>query len=211
MWHRLLPLGLFVFLALSTRAQVPDSLYHTLPPNLLPPPPPDSAHTDSLPPEPRMGFFYRVWKKDYPSPKKALFLSLAVPGAGQLYNKRWWKVPLVYGGLAGMVYLVDRNSTQYKRFQQAYLAALKGEPHEFGSALDAGDLLRLRNTADKNRQLSYIGLFAVYLFQATEALVDAHLRSFDVSDDLSARFQPALLPAPDGPLAPGIGLVLRFE
>ncbi|MCI5081876.1 MAG: DUF5683 domain-containing protein [Saprospiraceae bacterium] len=128
------------------------------------------------------------------SPKRAAFLSLALPGAGQVYNGRWWKVPLVYGALGGMVYLIDYNTGLYNRLQTALTAERNSETHEFtGTAIgNLNSLITLRDQFDKNRQLSYIGLVFVYALQSIEAFVDCHLQQFDVSDDLSLRIKPEL-------------------
>lgn len=147
---------------------------------------------------PAKGWWYRTFRENYPDPKKAATLSLVLPGAGQLYNKRWWKVPLVYGAMGGMVYSIDYNTRNYRRFRDAYILALKGLPHEFSQFnLETTAIKRYRDQFDKRRQLSWIGLVAVHLLQAAEAFVDAHLMQFDVSDDLSLHWQlgPALVPA----------------
>lgn len=133
-------------------------------------------------------------------PKKALLWSV-VPAGGQIYNRRWWKVPLVFSAFAGMVAAVDYNSSNYSRFQDAYDKQLAGETHEFtGTRLeDANQLRVLRNSFDRNRQLSYVGLFAVFALQGVEAFVDTHLRNFDIDDDLSQRieFRPRfMVPSP---------------
>jgi len=132
------------------------------------------------------------FSKDYPKPSKALILSI-IPGGGQAYNKKWWKMPIVYGAMAGMIYLVDRNTDEYLYYKRAYRRKVRGLPHDLSGqgGLDSAPYLKAsRDQADKNTQLSYIGLFAVYGLAGIEAFVDAHLSSFDVSDDLSIRVQP---------------------
>lgn len=158
-------------------------------------------------------FFYRVFKKNYPNPNMALYLSMAVPGGGQIYNKRWWKLPLVYGAYGGLIYSAQYNTRNYRRLRDAYIAELNGEPHEFSDTrLQADDLKRLRDGFDKNKQLSYIGIFAVHLLQSAEAFVDCHLRTFDVSDDLSLRLKPSVLPStPSSQPVFGIGIALTIR
>jgi hypothetical protein len=170
----------------------------------------DSVVEDSVPSKKR--FFYRVFKENYPNPNMALYLSLAIPGGGQIYNERWWKLPFVYGAYGGLIYAVQYNTTNYRRLRDAYIAELNGQPHEFSDTrLKADDLKRLRDGFDKNKQLSYIGIFAVHLLQSAEAFVDCHLRTFDVSDDLSLRLKPSFIPAaPDAPSSLGIGFALTF-
>lgn len=161
------------------------------------------------------GWWHQTFKAGYPDPKKAAILSLALPGAGQLYNKRWWKLPLVYGAMGGMVYSIDYNTRQYRRFSQAYILALRGEPHEFiDYNLSTQAIKRYRDQFDKRRQLSWIGLAAVHLLQSAEAFVDAHLMQFDLSEDLSLQWRFETLP-PSGFLLADAGatkvvLVLFF-
>ncbi len=163
------------------------------------------------------GWWYRTFKADYPDPKKAATLSLALPGAGQLYNKRWWKLPLVYGAMGGMVYSIDYNTRQYRRFSEAYILALKGEPHEFVAYnLSTQAIKRYRDQFDKRRQLSWIGLVAVHLLQAAEAFVDAHLMQFDLSEDLSLQWRlesrpiPSTTPRAGNPAETRLAFVLFF-
>ncbi|HMQ45842.1 MAG TPA: DUF5683 domain-containing protein [Saprospiraceae bacterium] len=130
--------------------------------------------------------------KDYPNPKKALLIGLVVPGGGQMYNKRWYKLPFVYGALTGMVLLIDYNQSRYRRLSDALDLKRQDLPHEFsGTAIDNISTLRsLRDGFDKNTQLSYVGLFIVYALQSIEAFVDAHLKDFDIDDDLGLRIKP---------------------
>ncbi len=156
----------------------------------------------------------KFFSGDYPDPKKAAFLSLVVPGAGQVYNKRYWKVPLVYGAMGSMVALIDFNQSRYRRFRTALDLKRKDLPHEFsGTRLDNANSLRIiRDQYDKNMQLSYVGLVLAHALQAMEAFVDAHLRSFDVGEDLSLQVKPMLQPDLLGRTpAPSVGIVLRFE
>ncbi len=149
-----------------------------------------------------------------PVPKKALVYSLILPGAGQVYNGHWWKVPFVYGALGGALAVAIDSQTNYNLFQDAYEAKLQGRPLPDGipPVLDDARRLRvLRDRYDRRRQSWYIYSVAAYGLQAVEALVDAHLQNFDVSEDLSLRLQPSMgLPGPGG-MSPGIGLALRLK
>ncbi|MBR9921709.1 MAG: hypothetical protein GYB31_12795 [Bacteroidetes bacterium] len=153
------------------------------------------------------------WKDhpDYPKPKTALFLSLAVPGAGQVYSGKWWKVPIVYGALGGLGYLIDFNTNEYLRLKVAYKRKLRGVPHEFSDTYldDRSTLKDLRDQSDKNRQLSYIGFVVVYMLNGAEAFVSAHLAHFDVDDDISIRIEPTFIHSGLGNTA-GVGLKIRF-
>ena len=147
-------------------------------------------------------------KSAYPIPKKAALFSI-VPGGGQIYNKRWWKLPLVYGAFGGLIYSIDYNQGRYRRLRDALQLKRMDMDHEFtGTSIDSEQaLLSLRDEFDKNTQLSYIGLVFVYLLQSMEAYVDAHLKNFDVSDDLSLQLKPQMevIPALGQPVM-GIGL-----
>ncbi len=201
----LLSVSLCVFLSSILYGQQTDSLATDTVP-VKPPPALTNADFLELPDlsEPRI---YR--------PKQALLWAI-VPGGGQVYNRRWWKVPLVYSAFVGMVAAVDYNQSNYTRFQTAYQAELAGEDHEFtGTRLaDANQLRVLRNGFDKNRQMSYVGLFIIYALQGVEAFVDSHLRNFDIDDDLSQsnwRIRPSLfIPGPGAAPVPALSLEWRF-
>lgn len=163
----------------------------------------------------KRSFVYRLFKEDYPNPNKALFLSLAIPGGGQFYNKRWWKVPIVYAGYAALIYSAQYNRSNYRDLRDAVIAEYEQEEpiHKFSHLnLSVNDLERLRDQFDKRKQLSYIGLFALHLVQTAEAFVDCHLKTFDVSDDLSMKIGPSLQPVPQPyGLAPGLGISFSIK
>ena len=149
-----------------------------------------------------------------PKPKKALILSFVLPGAGQFYNKRWWKVPLVYGALGGMYAVVDYNQSLFRRFRDALDLKRQGLEHEFsGTQIDnERSLTTIRNGYDKNTQVSYFAFILVYSLQALEAFVDAHLKNFDMGDDLSFQVRPTMevVPSFDQPVM-GIGLSIPLN
>lgn len=152
--------------------------------------------------------FFR-WEEK-PDPKKALIFSFIIPGAGQIYNRRWWKAPIIYVGIGAIAYAIDFNTTEYLRLRLAYKRHQKGLPHLYsGSSIDNANTLRsFRDSADKNRQLAYFGMGGFFLLSGIEAFVDAHLRTFDISDDLSVRFKPSLQPSPGGA---ALGLGMQFQ
>ncbi len=132
-------------------------------------------------------------EKWMPNPGKALRLGLVLPGAGQIYDRRWWKLPLVYGAYGGIIYAIDYNQGFFRRFRTAFDAQAKNppEPHEFTElGLGTTELRALRDKFDKQLQLSYIGLILIHGLVSMEAFVDAHLQSFDISDDLSLQIRP---------------------
>lgn len=150
----------------------------------------EGATADSLQQLKRKNWFTR----DYPSPKKAAILSLAIPGGGQIYNKRWWKLPLVYGAVVGMGLTIDYNQSNYRRLRDALELKRDTMEHEFsGTSIDNERALRsLRDEFDKNTQMAYVGMFIVYTLQALEAFVDAHLKSFNVDDDIGMELKPTV-------------------
>jgi len=203
MKNKLIFSAVFVWVALAQcLAQIPDSVRtetqspvfqrDTLPTTVVEPVRNDTAiaSTDSISPK-KKGFLYRTFKSDYPNPNKALYLSLAFPAGGQLYNKRWWKAPIVWGGYAALIYSVKYNTYWYKEFRDAYRNKQLGLEQPYPQ-FNAGDLKTKRDQFDKNKQLSYIGIFGLHLIQAAEAFVDCHLKTFDVSDDLSLHLKPSL-------------------
>lgn len=155
-------------------------------------------------------------------PAKAALLATVLPGAGQLYNRRWWKLPLVYGALGGVIAGEVFYQQRFSQYSNAVNSVSTGE-------LKIGDP-RLGSRASKEVSLTglqsgvvfyrgyrdvfylYIGL--AYSLQILDALVDAHLRGFDVSDDLALSWDPALLPIPGQtglPTAPGLSFSLRVK
>ena len=142
--------------------------------------------------------------------KKATTLSMICPGAGQIYNGSYWKAPIVIGGFASMIYVIDWNNRGYQRFRTAYnlrvdydnalkeynaatdkTGLIKPSPtDEFRGRYTADYLKNLKNSYRRNRDLSIIITAGVYLFNVIDAHVDAHLRDYDISDDLSMDVQP---------------------
>ena len=142
--------------------------------------------------------------------KKATTLSMICPGAGQIYNGSYWKAPIVIGGFASMVYVIDWNNRGYQRFRTAYNLRVDYDNalKEYNSATDktgltkpsptdefrgrytADYLKNLKNSYRRNRDLSIIITAGVYLFNVIDAHVDAHLRDYDISDDLSMDVHP---------------------
>jgi len=167
--------------------------------------PDTTAVQDSVPPA-------AVKTRFLPNPKKSLTYSI-IPGGGQFYNRRYWKVPIVYAAMGGMVYLISTNQTQYRDLKLALEQKLRGEEHKYSDTnIDNVNTLRvLRDQYDKYTQLSYIGTVLVYALQGVEAYTDAHLMNFDIDEDLSLQLKPhlELNPATQS-LAPGMGLRLRF-
>ncbi len=134
--------------------------------------------------------------------KRATTLSTICPGAGQIYNKSYWKVPFVVGGFAAMAYVLDWNNRGYKRFKKAYTLRADydaypdnypdGSADEFSGRYSADYLSSLRDSYRRNRDMSFMFIAGLYILQIVDAHVDAHFKDFDVSDDLSMNIEPII-------------------
>lgn len=155
---------------------------------------------------------------EYPKPRTALILSLIVPGAGQAYNKKYWKVPIVYGALGYMGWRISENRQTYQDRRDAYIAVVTGDssipiaPELQG--LPANSLRILRDNSKKQLESNWIFLVLTYTLNGIDAYVDAHLLEFDVSEDLSLKVDPTLLndiSSNSGlPNAPGLRVSMSF-
>ena len=134
------------------------------------------------------------------SPHKATLYSMILPGLGQAYNKKYWKIPIVYAGFGVFYYLIDYNNTEYQKWRAAYYHTLEDPDNEeppvndyeeyYG---DNPDFLRERkNDARRYRDLNYILAGVWYLINILDATVDAHLFTWEVDDNLSLRMEPQL-------------------
>lgn len=135
---------------------------------------------------------------------KATTLAMICPGAGQIYNKSYWRVPIVVGGFATTIYCIDWNNRGYQRFQKAYRLLSEyesnpdptlypnGSPDEFNGRYSLSFLKNLRNSYRRNRDLCIILTAGLYILQAVDAHVDAHLRDYDISKDLSVSLSPVI-------------------
>lgn len=142
-------------------------------------------------------------KKEFPSPRSVLFKSMMVPGWGQIENGQIWKVPIIYGMFVGIgFYTIDLNN-QYQDYRAAYYNLTQGEETDFKfgptpenlQGISANQLQNNRDILRNQRDFSFIVMGLAYGLNILDAYVYAHMRSFDVSDDLSARavMQPALV------------------
>lgn len=161
-----------------------------------------------------------------PSPTRAVWLSALFPGLGQIYNRRFWKLPIVAGGFMGLGYGVTWNNTQYKDYTQAYRDIMDSDPatnsymNFFPPTTQESDLdvtwlsSTLRTRRDyyrRNRDLCIICCVALYLVCMIDAYVDASLAHFDISPDVSMDIAPALLmPASDRKPSLGLNWALTF-
>ena len=151
------------------------------------------------------------WRQRH-SPRKASIFSAVLPGAGQIYNRKYWKAPIVWGGLAASVYFIRENGGQFRRYKAAYIALVDGDPgtvDEFEGQFRPDQVLEVTNTYRRWRDLSYIAFGLVYMLNVIDASVDAHFVRFDVSSDLSLRMGPSLPLAAQG--AAGLSFSLAIQ
>ena len=127
------------------------------------------------------------------APQRAAFYSAVLPGLGQVYNKKYWKIPIVYAGMAAGVYFYLRNDQDYDRFRNAYKRRLAGftDDEFYGDnenpLISDQRLIDAQKTAQKNKDVSIIVSIAFYLLNIIDANVDSHFRQFNVSDELSLK------------------------
>jgi hypothetical protein len=148
------------------------------------------------------------------SPKRAALLSTMLPGLGQAYNKKYWKIPLVYAGLGTSIYFIIFNSTEYNKFHGEFVKASNADAtHPYNGIYS---ILQLGNATEyyrRNRDLSYAITAGIYALNIIDATVDAHLFFFDISDQLSIHITPtwfniAVLSTEKDGYIPGISLTL---
>lgn len=142
-------------------------------------------------------------------PKKATLLSALLPGAGQVYNGKTWKVPILYAGILTDLYFVQYNHRRYTNFKEALFALDKGEPNQFPS-LNRASLVRNVDYWRQNRDLTLLLLLGIYALNLVDANVDAHLSGFDISEDLALQVAPHLGTV-SASNSLGLSLTLRFK
>ncbi|WP_264792871.1 DUF5683 domain-containing protein [Aureispira anguillae] len=126
---------------------------------------------------------------------KAATLLALVPGLGQIYNRRFWKLPIVYGGLGALGYFTVSNYIDYGCFKRAYLHAVDDNPNTTyvcpsTPTATANELKIYRDNAQETAELFVLGLTVFYGLTIIDAFVDAHLMRFDIDDDLSMKIEP---------------------
>lgn len=151
------------------------------------------------------------------SPVKATWMSAALPGLGQYYNGKYWKIPIIYAGFSTMAFFVIQNRYEYDRYKEAYAIKVElPDGQSSGNILvdnyNESQLLSQREYYQSSLELSYILTGVFYILQIVDATVDAHLYDYDIDDDLSFHFEPQLIPTDFGPrVAPGIGLRYKLS
>ena len=166
-----------------------------------------AANELALPKTKKKGRDWATWQ---PDPKRAMWLAMVIPGAGQIYNRKYWKLPLVYGGFMGCIYAMTWNNGMYKDYSQAYLDLSDDDPGtrsyekfaHLGRQITNDNTERYKTLFKKRRDrfrrwrdLSFFVMIGVYAVSVIDAYVDAELSVFDISKDLSLRVEPALIPS----------------
>ena len=202
--------GFFLFLAgagsMNAYGQQADSLKRKAPKELeLLETPVDTA-TLALRMDSAQRVLPKAKKRFIPNANKATWLAIAFPGAGQIYNRKYWKLPIVYGGFVGCAYALNWNNKMYKDYSQAYLDIMDDDPgtksYEDFLPLNssiAGQEERFKEIFRKRkdmyrrqRDLSIFAFIGVYLLSVIDAYVDAELSDFDISKDIGLKVEPAI-------------------
>ncbi len=212
------------FLILSCNlllAQLPDSL--SIPTKPMPTPTAidsselatkvDSILQSTLVAPKKKNFIRRFFdKKDYPNPKKAVFLSLILPGAGQVYNKQYLKAPIVVGAYTAAIINISRHRRNFRFLRDSRIAELDDDPTTINTTgLDERSLQSLRDNSLTRAETGFLLLLAIHAVQAADAFVFSHLKSFEVSEDLSLEFSPQMGLDPQNRLNAGVQVALSFS
>ena len=142
-----------------------------------------------------------------PDPIRSMWLALVLPGAGQIYNRKYWKLPIIYGGFLGCAYALTWNNQMLRDYSQAYIDIMDDDPNtkSYENMLPMGYSIEgkeskfkqiFKNKKDhfrKYRDMSIFAFAGVYLISVVDAYVDAELSTFDISPDLSFHFEPAVI------------------
>jgi hypothetical protein len=179
--------------------------------------------------------YVKVHRKHFKAePLKATMLAVAFPGLGQIYNRKVWKIPVVYAGFGALFYSASFNSKSYVNYMKAYQdftdniketksyqKYITANPEDYDPVLFPGSydksnasyyrdgLLRMVDYFKRYRDLSYIGIAGWYLLSILDANVDASLFNFDVTDNLNLTFAPILMPLPGGYSGAGLSASLK--
>ena len=159
------------------------------------------VNTDTVPP-PSQDINKKIF---VPNPTKATWLAVVFPGGGQIYNRKYWKLPIIYGGFAGCAYALSWNGKMYKDYSQAYLDIMDSNPNtksyedllppnsSYNEEQLKSTLKRRKDMFRRYRDLSIFAFIGVYLISIIDAYVDAELSNFDITPDLSMKVEPAVI------------------
>ena len=183
----------FVFVCSSVQAQYDDSLKNKIRK--------DSIHAKQV-----------LKKAIYSSARKASIMSACLPGLGQIYNKKYWKAPVIYVALGGIGYWGITNQIKYKYYSNNLKAIYDDDESTINTTLYSSDqLVTQKRYYRKYRDMAVILGALVYFVNIIDANVDAHLKTFDVSDDLSMQIKPYSNFDYNNKLQAGLTLKLKFK
>ena len=155
-------------------------------------------------------------------PKKATLYSAVLPGLGQAYNKKYWKIPVVYAGIGTIAFFLDMNNDGYRDYRQAYdyktgvNTDVSDEVIKIANRYSADNLITIRDSYRRNVELSWIVMAAWYGLNIIDATVDAHFFEYDIGDDLTLKVEPTIQPNYDmmaygyGRCSTGVSVKLKF-
>lgn len=156
------------------------------------------------------------------SPKRATIYSAVLPGLGQAYNKKYWKIPIVYAGIGTIFYFAYTNGSNYSDYREAYdyksgiATDVSDDIKSIANRYSEGNLITIRDYYRRNTELSWIIMAAWYGLNIIDACVDAHFFEYDISDDLTLKVEPVISTNFDkmaygyGCSSTGISLKLKF-
>jgi hypothetical protein len=142
------------------------------------------------------------------APAKAAFYSAILPGLGQAYNKKYWKIPIVYGALGSGIGIYVWNNNRYNEFRDAYKQRLAGISNPIYDRFTEATLISAQKTLARNRDISMVISVGLYILNIVDANVDAHLKQFNVDTNLSLR--PDIIPT-DITNEKNVGLTLNYR
>tara|TARA_B100001758_G_scaffold247464_1_gene265378 strand:- start:16748 stop:17257 length:510 start_codon:yes stop_codon:yes gene_type:complete len=152
-------------------------------------------------------FVISAQKINTKSPKKAAIYSTILPGSGQVYTKKYWKVPIIYAGLITSAYYIKESQELYELYKETFTNRTKGIYNdEFSSLYTDDNLLTLTNHYRRNREVSTLLFLLTYTLNIVDASVNAHLFDYNVTEDLSLHLQPKYFPTQNI-----TGLLLSFN
>ena len=144
------------------------------------------------------------------TPKKTGLFSAIIPGLGQYHNKQYWKIPIIYVGIGAAAYIISDNLKNYNAFRKEYAGRLSQDPNFVSKFPEYRDEITIKSAQDfyrRNLDLSVLITGLGYTLQVIDAVVFAHLKGFDISEDISLNYKPVM--TPQGGL--GFGLVMNFK
>ena len=129
------------------------------------------------------------------SPKKASLLSTACPGLGQVYNKKYWKAPIILAGIGTVLYAQNFYNTKFQEYKNAYIIRTDGDKSTIDEYLNYSEsnLITLQDYYRNKKDLSIIVGSIIYVLNIIDAYVDAHLFTYNIDDDLSLSIKPELI------------------